>query len=247
MSATRAAAALACALALAGCQREAAAPAPKTPAPAAAPASASASAATIAAGDAPQQPALAPVSDYVLPGALAPDLGVEQLRQLFGADNVAIDERLPGAEGEEFRGVRLFDGDPTRRARVYFQDSEKLRGLSIVVVDEPRSRWRLDNGLKMGQTLSELTRLNGKPLRFFGLDWDYGGVVSDWNGGALAPRDGDPVRRNARLGLAEDAPTQAQVPAGDGEFSSDDKRYPEQGRLLRVGELSVSFPGEDDL
>lgn len=245
MSATRVAAALACALALAGCQREAAAPAPKTHAPAAA--ATPAPATTIAADDTPRQPALAPVGDYVLPGALAPDLGVEQLRQLFGADNVAIDERLPGAEGEEFRGVRLFDGDPTRRARVYFQDSETLRGLSIVVVDEPGSRWRLDNGLKMGQTLAELARLNGKPLRFYGLDWDYGGAVSDWNGGALAPKDGDPVRRNARLGLAEDAPTQAKVPAGDGEFSSDDKRYPEQGRLLRVGELSVSFPGEDDL
>lgn len=248
MSATRLAAALAFAVALAGCQREAAAPAAtaaaaNTPATPAAPAPAT----TAASNDAPARPALAPVSDYVLPGALAPDLGVEQLRQLFGADNVAIDEHLPGAEGEEFRGVRLFDGDPTRRARVYFQDSEKLRGLSIVVVDEPRSRWRLDNGLKMGLKLSELARLNGKPLRFFGLDWDYGGIVSDWNGGALAPKDGDPVRRNARLGLAEDAPTQAKVPAGDGEFSSDDKRYPQQGALLQVGELSVSFPGEDDL
>ncbi|QWP76448.1 hypothetical protein J5226_23155 [Lysobacter sp. K5869] len=244
MSAARLGVAVALALTLAACQqREAAAPASEASAPKTPPAAT----ATINANHAPARPALAPVADYVLPGPLAPDLGVEQLRQLFGADNVAIDEHLPGAEGEEFRGVRLFDKDPTRRARIYFQDSETLRGLSIVVVDEPGSRWRLDNGLKIGQPLSELSRLNGKPLRFFGMDWDYGGVISDWNGGALAPKDGDPVRRNARLSLADNAPPQAKVPTGDGEFSSDDKRYPEQGSLLRVGELSVSFPGEDDL
>lgn len=246
MNTARLGLAVALALTLGACQREAAAPAADAPAPKT-PVAAPAPAASPDPNDAPARPALAPVADYVLPGALAPDLGVEQLRQLFGAGNVAIDDHLPGAEGEEFRGVRLFPQDPARRARVYFQDSEKLRGLSIVVVDEPGSRWRLDNGLKIGLSLSELARLNGKPLRFFGMDWDYGGVVSDWNGGVLAPKDGDPVRRNARLSLAEDAPPQAKVPTGDGEFSSDDKRYPEQGALLRVGELSVSFPGEDDL
>ncbi|SDW61168.1 hypothetical protein [Lysobacter enzymogenes] len=238
--------AAALALILAGCQREATAPAaPAKNTANAAPATTAAP--TPQSTDTPAPPALAPASDYVLPGALAPDLGVEQLRQLFGAGNVAIDERLPGAEGAEIRGVRLFGADPTRRARLYFQDSQALRGLSLVVVDDPGSRWRLDNGVAIGLPLAELVRLNGKPLRFYGLDWDYGGIVTDWNGGALAPKDGDPVRRNARLGWADDAPANAAAPVGDGEFSSDDARYPKQGALLQVDELSVSFPGEDDL
>lgn len=237
-------AAVCVALTLAACERDAAAPAasaPATKSPAAAPAIETRS------SDAPAQPALAPVRDYVLPGALAPDIGVEQLRQLFGAGNVVIDEHLPGAEGEQFRGVRLFPDDPARRARLYFQDSETLHGLSLAIVDDAGSRWRLDNGVGIGMPLAQLARLNGKPLRFSGLDWDYGGTVSDWNGGALAPKDGDPVRRGARLGHAGEAPAQAAVPIGDGEFSSDDRRYPQQGALLRVVELSVSFPGEDDL
>lgn len=244
MTAARSALAVALISMLAACQREAAAPASATPA---AKPPAPVAAATPQTRDAPARPALAPVSDYVLPGALAPDTGIEQLRQLFGADNVAIDEHLPGAEGEEVRGVRLFADDPSRRARLYFQDSQTLRGLSLAVVDDAGSRWRLDNGIQIGLPLAELATLNGKPLRFYGLDWDYGGIVSDWNGGALAPKDGDPLRRNARLSLGDDAPAQAAVPIGDGEFSSDDKRYPKQGALLRVGELSVSFPGEDDL
>lgn len=241
MNLARLSALCALALALPACQRDAAAPAQ----PAAA--QPHAAAADASAVSAPAQPALAPVSDYILPGALAPDTGVEQLRQLFGADNVAIDERLPGAEGEQIRGVLLFGGDPARRARLYFQDSQTLRSLSLAVVDDPGSRWRLDNGVRIGLPLAQLERLNGKPLRYSGLDWDYGGHVGDWNGGALAPKDGDAIRRGVRLGRAGDAAPDAAVPVGDGEFSSDDRRYPRQGALLRVSALSVSFPGEDDL
>jgi hypothetical protein len=186
--------------------------------------------------------------DYVLPGALAPDTGPAQLRALFGADQVEISEHLPGAEGEEFRGVILYPKDPALRAYLYFQDSQQLRGLASVVVRDPGSRWRLDNGVRMGMRLAELVRLNGKPIRFSGLDWDYGGAITNWNGGRLAARDGDPVIRHARLDRNEQASTAADAyPSGDREFSSDDKRYPQQGELLSVGELRVSFPGEDDL
>ena len=88
----------------------------------------------------------------------------------------------------------------------------------------------------------------GKPIRFSGLDWDYGGVITDWNGGRLAAKDGDPVIRHARLDRNAQASTvEDAYPSGDSEFSSDDKRYPQQGELLSVGELRVSFPGEDDL
>ncbi len=35
----------------------------------------------------------------------------------------------------------------------------------------------LDNGVKIGTTLSELVKLNGKPFTFTGFDWDYGGYA----------------------------------------------------------------------
>ncbi|MGH8082990.1 MAG: hypothetical protein ACREP7_20600 [Lysobacter sp.] len=196
----------------------------------------------------PDHPALAPVADYVLPGALAPDLGPEQLRQLFGAANVSIDDHLPGSEGDEYRGVVLYPKDSTRRAYVYFQDAQKLRGLSTVSILDRDTRWRLDTGIAMAMPLAELARLNGKPIRFGGLGWDYGGNVNDWNGGKLANKDGDPVMRHVRLDyIGEGANGSDDYPVGDSDFSSDDKRYPKQGRLLNVVELGVSFPGQDDL
>ncbi|MGO1073081.1 hypothetical protein [Lysobacter sp. CA199] len=194
------------------------------------------------------RPTLAPIADYVLPGALAPDLGPEQLRQLFGAANVAIDERLNGAEGEQFRGVIVYPQDSTRRAYLYFQDEQNLRGLSTVTVRDRDTRWRLDTGLRMGMPLAELARLNGKPIRFSGLDWDYGGVVDDWNGGKLAGDGSAAVMRHARLGYTGETALQpGDFPVGDSAFSSADRRYPKQGRLLTVVEFGISLPGEDDL
>ncbi|QWF18411.1 hypothetical protein [Lysobacter capsici] len=234
-----------CAL-LSACERHAAMPAP-APAAATTPSPATTASAQTAAAIT-TEPAAQAVSEYVLPGALAPDVGPERLKQLFGAANVRIDDHLPGPEGEDFRGVILFADDPGRRAVLHYQDEQQLRGLAFVSVRESDTRWRLDNGIVMGMRLSELARLNGKPIRFSGMGWDYGGTVTDWNGGKLASRDGDPVMRGARLGMVPGSSTQADaVPSSDADYASDDPKFPRQGELLRVEELSVSFPGEDDL
>lgn len=181
----------------------------------------------------------------VLPGAFAPDTTLAQLQQRFGKANVQVGE-VPGAEGETSRGVVLFPGDPARLAYLYFQDAQTLTGLSMVRVFGPVSRWTLDDGIGIGTPLSEVLRRNGKPIRFYGFDWDYGGTITDWNGGKLAPRDNDPVRQLISLGSREGADAGA-YPLGDSEYSSDDPRYPKLGASAVVNEIGVSFPGEDDL
>lgn len=198
-------------------------------------------------------PATAPSQDeqdasFVLPGDFAPDVDVDTLRKRFGAAQVQIGE-VPGAEGEMFRGIILFPEDSTRRAYLYFQDETALRGLSLVRVFESDTRWRLDNGITMGMPLAELVKRNGRPIEYSGLDWDYGGAVSDLHGGALTPPANVAIRRNWRLGSANSErewPENA-YPIGDATFSSDDPKYPDQGKNVVVRELSVSFPGEDDL
>ena len=187
-------------------------------------------------------------AEYMLPGIFAPDTTVETLRERFGEAQVKIGD-VPGAEGETFRGVILFPDDSTRRAYLYFQDEHALRGLSLVRVFEPDARWRLDNGIAIGMTLDELAKRNGQPIEYTGLGWDYGGTVVDLHDGALAPPDNDAVMRSWKLGpkdLEHEAAANA-YPVGEGTFSSDDPRYPEQGRNVAVRELSISFPGEDDL
>jgi len=90
----------------------------------------------------------------------------------------------------------------------------------------------------------ELVALNGKPVTFFGMEWDYGGTVSSLNGGKLDSGKDGAVKRNFRLDTREsDQPLPDNAyPVGDSEFSSDDAQYPRQGELLVVGEIAVSFP-----
>ncbi len=237
---------LAAVLALGACNAPpAAAPDAAAPAPSAAPARAAPPPAPTASAVETSPATDASAADYVLPGDFAPDVGLERLRARFGAANVRIDENLPGAEGETFRGVTLFADDPSRRARLYFQDQQNLRGLSLIQIHDAGSRWRLDNGVAVGMRLSELVRLNGRPIRFSGLDWDLGGAVLDWNGGALAGREDDPVQRNVRLDYAGPPGREAEVPVGEDAYASDDPAYPGQGELLQVSILAVFLPGQD--
>ncbi|KRD78714.1 hypothetical protein [Lysobacter sp. Root983] len=191
----------------------------------------------------------ATAADFVLPGDFAPDTGPDELRKRYGAANVRLG-KVPGAEGEEFSGVILFPDDPTRRAYLYFQNEQSLQGLSLVRVFGPQSKWTLDNGLRVGMPLPEMVALNGKPISFYGLEWDYGGTIVDYHGGKLDARKDEQVGRSASLGLRDNGDQgvpQGKTPVGEGTYSSDDPKYPEQGQWIVISELSVSFPGEDDL
>ena len=197
---------------------------------------------------APQGDPTAAAAAFVLPGDFAPDIGIEELRKRYGAANVRSDN-VPGAEGEEYPGVILFPDDPTRRAYLYFQDGPARKGLSMVRVLDRESKWTLDNGLRMGLPLNDVVELNAKPISFSGFEWDYGGTILDYHGGKLDPEKQGAIRRNAQLGLreAQDGPRPDATPIGEGTYSSNDPRYPEQDRWIVVAELTVSLPGEDDL
>ena len=45
-------------------------------------------------------------------------------------------------------------------------------------------KWSSETGVKVGTTLEELNKMNGKPVSFYGFGWDYSGAV-DWNDGKL--------------------------------------------------------------
>lgn len=166
---------------------------------------------------------------------------VADLQALYGQGNVRIGD-VPGPEGTTEQGATLFPDDPARRAYVYFHDDMQPRRLESVRVFDPESRWQLERGVRIGMPFDALRRLNGKPFRFGGLGWDYGGYV-DWDGGALARRDGDA----AEIGVRLDAHDQAQVdadtyPIGEGVYSSDDPAWPQMAAALMVSQISVSFP-----
>ena len=86
--------------------------------------------------------------------------------------------------------------------------------------------WKFENGLKVGMTLEEVEKINGKPFKISGFAWDYGGYAN-FEGGKLFGKVS--LRFN---------PSTEEIPEylmGDKELSSTDKK-------LRAAKPMVEAP-----
>lgn len=233
---------LAATLMLVACSQ---APTPVAPAPAATPPSAPAAAPAPAATATPAATAIVPAGeDWELPGTLGPMTTQAELEARFGKANVR-EETLPGAEGESAPALVVFADDPSRRLELVLDAGDKEAPIQLLRVSGVNSRWHDGNGLHPGMSLGELVNLNGAPVSFYGLGWDYGGSVQDWHGGRLANAVGVPLFRAVTLVARPGTPASAELPQGDRIFRSDDDRSrPAIEQTLVVGELSISWPGD---
>ena len=139
---------------------------------------------------------------------------LDTLRARHGEANV-VATKVPGAEGEEFDGWLLYPDDASRRIHVYLDDAGKPSTARLL---DTESTWQREDGIRMGMTLAELVEKNGAPIGFLGFDWDYGGGITNWNGGRLQR---DPPLGPVQLCPPEtDATAEPGYPAGDAEFDS---------------------------
>jgi len=108
-----------------------------------------------------------------------------QLVEYYGEDNVRKDS-IPLGKGYFVDGYTLFPDQPGEVALVYPNPERRVKDLQVTI-DLNDTVWKsAQNGIGIGTTLEELERYNGRPVTFYGFDWDYGGVVTDWqDGGAL--------------------------------------------------------------
>ncbi|MEE1611341.1 hypothetical protein [Microvirga sp. CF3016] len=64
-------------------------------------------------------------------------------------------------------------------------------------VDLQGSGWSGPEGLRVGSPFKAVETVNGKPFILYGFEWDYGGTIESWNGGALGNLPGgcrfDPI------------------------------------------------------
>lgn len=111
------------------------------------------------------------------------DITEADLRKRCGDD---VDSaRIQIGEGETMPGAVLFGGDSLRRAEIIWKDTVNRRMPARLILRGSKSQWRTDEGISLGTTLHELERLNGRAFTLAGFGWDYGGVITDWAGGAL--------------------------------------------------------------
>ena len=180
---------------------------------------------------------VAPAEAFLLETAVRPGDTFESLQKQYGETNIVKSE-LPGAEGETSQGWMLFADDPEKKLLIYL-DANDLHPGSIVV-DDLSSKWHLKNSVKMGTDSKTLQALNQKVFSFYGFYWDYGGVISEWNGGALNNKAAD----GSHIGIHLCPPENTKLPdnylSGDGTFKSDDPlalKFPPV-----VCKIGLSFP-----
>jgi hypothetical protein len=170
-------------------------------------------------------------------GRLTLESGETDLKQVYGA-RVVQSTRIELGEGETAPGTVVYPDDSLRRAEILWQDTVARRRPARMILRGSRSLWQAGPGVSLGTNLQELERLNGRPFKLAGFGWDYGGMVTDWAGGAL---DGSLAEIKLYL---DPGPAQYESPAysnvlGDRDYSSD---LPAMQQLNpRVTQIFVDF------
>jgi hypothetical protein len=113
-------------------------------------------------------------------GAFAKDTSQAKLVTAFGAKNVTFKE-VDAAEGSKEKATVLFDDDPTRRIVVFWHDEKNRARPNMIRVSAP-SLWVGPGGIGNGMKLTDVEKLNGKPFKLAGFDWDGGGFVREITG-----------------------------------------------------------------
>ena len=175
-------------------------------------------------------------------GLWSPQTSEQALATKFGKANVKR-EAVHVAEGSEEDGTVLFPNDPKRRVEIVWKNKKGRKSPEWLRISD-ESRWSVF-GLRNGMTLAEVEKRNGRGFRLSGFDWDYGGIVTDWRGGAIATLGGKACRVALELTpLYPENPTKAEQKAmdavvGDREISS---TSPHLKKLkVHVRELTVMY------
>jgi len=176
----------------------------------------------------------------VLTCAAFAEASLESLRARFGAPNV-VDQKIPGPEGQDYDGTVLFPNDPARRVEISWRDPEHHDGVAsatVTGVEGVRSLWTGPHGVTLGEAMAQVEAANGRAFQASGFDWDYGGMVTDWRGGAFAPGDNCSVQ----VGFQPGAETQQAE--GEGAYASDSAAM--KSRAPYVSLFGVSFVQQSD-
>jgi hypothetical protein len=160
------------------------------------------------------------------------------LVKAFGGGNVVYRD-IDGAEGEKIKASVLYPNDAKAKLEIIWGDEKARRQPTIRARDQ--STWASANGIRIGMALADIERMNGKPFTLSGFDWDYGGRVKDWHGGALAkPLPGGCIV-SVEFVHPEDSPEASLTKvSGDSDFRSDDADMRAVEPYVSV--ITISYP-----
>lgn len=164
-------------------------------------------------------------------GKVRPDSDENDLLDTYGPANVTQRDTIYTAEGNYEIGTTLYKGTSDEAAVLWTDSAKQARpnAVKLMLNLDPaldkagrKSRWKTANGVRLGLTISEIEKLNGKPFKLYGFEWDFGGSVTDWRNGRLQT-PGKETYLTMTFGYIDLSPTQETAigkVSGDAEFLS---------------------------
>lgn len=121
-------------------------------------------------------------NDFILKPCYGSDIlnsktSESDLVKIVGRKNVERVERWYNEGTEKVIGSVFFKDSPSYFF-IKWKDTVNFKNPDWIEIHGDKSVWMLDNGVKIGTTLAELVKINGKPFSFSGFDWDYGGYAT---------------------------------------------------------------------
>src|SRR5215468_1940383 len=162
----------------------------------------------------------APTTVVACSGTFAKDSSHLELATAFKSKNITFAD-VEAADGTKVPASILFPNDPKRRLEVWWSDRTHRSDIHLIVIGG-QSTWTAPDGLRLGQTLEQVEKINHKPFKLKGFDKYRIATVSGWEGGELATLAGD---CKPGLSLRADAKAAAEkigALSADKEYSSSD-------------------------
>jgi hypothetical protein len=153
-------------------------------------------------------------------GTFAKDSSEDELATAFDSKNVLFAD-VETSDGSKVPASILFPNDPKQRIEVWWSNPAAHSDIHLIVIGG-QSTWTAPGGMRLGQTLEQVEKLNQKSFKLKGYDKNRIAYVSGWDGGALANLPG-----GCAPGLSLRANPKASVEAigalpADKEYSSSD-------------------------
>lgn len=158
----------------------------------------------------------------------------ESLIETFGPENVK-EETIYVGDGMEWPGMVVYPEDEEKRVEVFWWEEDPTK-VQMIRIQGDKSQWKTAEGVSLGTSVTELEELNGKPFKLLGLGWDFGGGVTDWNGGKL---EGLNLRVEQTANDVNTGEDEAQI-LGDQEVESNNSVM--QKVNPRVFQITVNIP-----
>lgn len=156
-----------------------------------------------------------------------------KLQETYGADKIKI-QSVPIAEGDIQEGVVLYPGT-SNEIEIIWETAASEGTPAFIRIGKDSTQWKTSEGITVGTSLEKLEEINGKPFTFYGFEWDYGGLVMDWNGGKLTS--------NLVIALVpQNFEAMGDDMLGEVQLSSDDPKV--RALQPRVGSIVVTFNRE---